>query len=73
MLGNFTFFFLSSADFYFEVNFSKKSFRNALRVSNSLDADQDRQFVRPDLGPNYWQRISADNTGKQRVKQAASV
>ena len=33
--------------------FSKNSFRNTIRVSNSLD---------PDLGPNCLQRLSADDT-----------
>ena len=34
---------------------------NTIRVSNSLDPDQARHFVRPDLGPNCLQRLSADN------------
>ena len=29
-----------------------------MRVSNSLDSDQDRLFVGPDLGPNCLQRLS---------------
>ena len=37
-------------------------FFNAIRVSNNLDPDQARQFVRPDLGPNCLQRLSAVNT-----------
>ena len=51
----FFFFFLTSVDFYF--NFIKKntSFRNTIRVSNSLDPDQSRRFVGPDLGPNGLQ------------------
>ena len=32
---------------------------------NSLDPD--RHFVRPDLGPNCMQWLSADNTSRQRV------
>ena len=44
-----------------ELPFSKNSFRNTIRVSNSLDPDQDRHFVYPDLGPNCLQRISADD------------
>ena len=32
-----------------------------IRVSNSLDPDQDRQNVGPDLGPNYLQRSSKDD------------
>ena len=38
-------------------------------MSNSLDPDQARQYVRPDQGPNCLPRLSADNTGRQRVKQ----
>ena len=34
------------------------------RVSNSLDQDQARHFVRPDLGPNCLQRLSA---GKELI------
>ena len=41
--------------------FSKNSFRNIIRVSNSLDPDQARHFVRPNLGPNCLQKLSADN------------
>ena len=31
-------------------------------MSNSLDPDQARQFVGPDLGPNCLPRLSADDT-----------
>ena len=47
--------------FFFKINFTKNSFRNTIRVSNGLDPDQDRHFVGPDLGPNYLQRLSADD------------
>ena len=30
--------------------------------SNSLDPDQARHYVGPDLGPNCLQRLSADDT-----------
>ena len=40
---------LSSADIF-------KFFRKTIGVSNSLDPDQDRHFVGPDLGPNRLQR-----------------
>ena len=53
--------FLSSADLF-------NSFRNTIRVSNSLDPDQARQIVGPDLGPNCLQKISASDTSRQRVK-----
>ena len=36
-------------------------------MSNSLDPDQARRIVGPDLGPNCLQRLSADVTGRQRV------
>ena len=32
-------------------------------MSNSLDADQVRHFVGPDLGPNCSRRLSAEDTG----------
>ena len=60
MLGNF-YAFLSSADF-FQLTISKKSFKNAIRVSNSLDPDQDRYSVSPDQGPNCLQRLSDDKS-----------
>ena len=41
-------------------------------MSNSLDPDQDRRFVGPDLGINCLQRLSAVTTkvtaSKERVK-----
>ena len=37
-------------------------------MSNSLDPDQARRIVGPDLGPNCLPRLSADDTGRQRVK-----
>ena len=39
----------------------KHSFRNTIRVSNSLDPDQNRHSIRPDLGLNCLQRLSADD------------
>ena len=59
---------LSSADFYKISTFSKNSFRNNISMSNSLDPGQARQFVGPDLGPNCLQRLSADDTNRQRNK-----
>ena len=40
-------------------------FFNTIRVSNSLDPDQARHFVGPDLGPNCLQRLSAEIAGKE--------
>ena len=50
----------SSADF-FQNNFClKTSFRNTMRVSNSLVPDQAQHFVGPDLGLNCSERLLAD-------------
>ena len=38
-----------------------------MRVSISLDPDQDRHTVCPDLGPNCLQRLSVEDTSKKRV------
>ena len=61
MLGYF------AADFFSKTTFSKNYFRNTIRVSNSLDPDQARQYVGPDLGPNCLQRLSADDNSRQNV------
>ena len=37
---------------------SRDSFRNTIRVSNSLDLDQVQHFVGPDLGSNCFQNLS---------------
>ena len=42
----------------------KSSFRDTIRMSNSLDTDQARHFVGPDLAPNCLKKISADDTKK---------
>ena len=54
LLGNFAYFFcrLSSADFFFKIIFFENSFRNTIRMSKSLDPDQVRRSVGPDLGLN---------------------
>ena len=52
----------------FVFKISKISFRNTIRVSNSLDPDQASHFVKSDLGLNCLQRSSAEDTSKQRVK-----
>ena len=48
--GYFFMHLLSSAGFFSKLTFSKNSFRNTLRVSNSLDPEQDQHIVGPDLG-----------------------
>ena len=52
MLGNFSCFICGQLTF-FKLIFSKNSFTNTIRVSNSFDPDQDRHFVCPDLGLNF--------------------
>ena len=64
---------LPSADFYQNKCFLKISFMNRIRVSNSLEPDQARQNVGPDLAPNCLQKLSADDTSRQRVNLHASI
>ena len=47
--------------------FENKQFRNCFWASNSLDPDQARGFVGPDLDPNCLLRLSADDTSRRRV------
>ena len=47
--------------------FSKKIFRNAIKVSYGMDPDQAGRFVGSDLGPNILQRLSVDDTRSLRV------
>ena len=54
--------FLLSADFFQSILFLQNSFRNAIRVSNSLDSDQARHYVRPDLRSNCLQKLSVEDT-----------
>ena len=51
MLGNFACFFVFCL-FLSKASFLNSSFRNTIRVSSSLDPDQARHFVGPDLVPN---------------------
>ena len=63
--------FLLSAEFSFLNTFFKKSIKNAINLSNSLDPDHDRHFVGPDQGPNCLQKLSTDEkiviTGRKMV------
>ena len=48
---------------FLKINFFRKkniSVRNTTWVSNSLDPDQVRPVVEPDLGPERLQKLSAD-------------
>ena len=44
-----------------------------ITVSNILDPDQAQHFVRPDLSPNCLQRLSADDTNRERVKSGSMM
>ena len=57
----------SSVDFFQNCSFSKNFFRATIWVSNRLDPDQARRFVRPDLDLNRLQGLSADDTRRQKV------
>ena len=58
------------ADFFFQNKLFKRiySFRNTVKVSNSLNPDQAQHFDWPDLGPNCLQRLPGDHKCRQRVK-----
>ena len=53
--------------------FFEEKIRNAIRVSNSLDKDQARHFVGPDLGSNCLQLLSADDKSRERVRDHSPV
>ena len=67
LLGNFSYFFAVCGFFFFSKFFFPNFFSGIPSVSNSLDPDQARHFVEPGLGPNCLQRLSADDTRRQRV------
>ena len=50
----------SVADF-FQNKLFQKNISRTLSVPNSLDSDQDRRIIGPDLGPNCLQSLSVDN------------
>ena len=57
---------LSSADF-FQIDISKKTSRDTIKLSNGLDLDQDRlRTDGPDLSPNCLQRLSADDKSRHQ-------
>ena len=65
VLGNFSCFLVIC--FFFKTTFWKNS-KNTIRVLNSLDPDQARHFVGPDLGLNCLQNLSADVARRLRVE-----
>ena len=60
-------FLFSSADFLQNKVFKNKPPRTTIRVSNSLDPDQDRHSVGLHLGSNCLQKAIARSTDMQRV------
>ena len=44
-----------------------------MRVSYSLDQDQDRHSVGPDLGPTCLQRLSADNKSRRWPERSYEI
>ena len=66
-------FFFCCLRIFSKLTFSKKkkSFRNNIRVSNSLYPDQVQHFVVPDLGSNClqsYQQTTKVSTSGERVK-----
>ena len=53
---------------FFKISFFEKNLSGIASVSNSLDPDQARANVKPDLGRICLQRLSAADTSRQRVK-----
>ena len=65
---------LSSAAFFFKIIFLKKCFRNTIGLPKSLDPDQDRRSVGPDLGPNCLQGLEGYGKNRSiRVEDSANV
>ena len=65
--------FLCRLMFFFKIIFLKNYFRNTIRVSNSLDPDQTRLYVGADLGTNCLQRLSVDDSSRQRIKELLPI
>ena len=59
--------FLSSADFFFQNQLFRKLLSGIpSECKKGLDPDQARSFVGPYLGQNCLQRLSPDDTSKQK-------
>ena len=66
--------FLSSVDFFFKLTFSKKIFQEYHQSVKQFDPDQAWRCVRPDLGLNCLQRLSADDKScHQRGKKKSLI
>ena len=55
-----------------KINFSENYFRDTISLSNSLDPDQERRSVGPDLAKVIC-RMTKVAAGKQRVKKDDSL
>ena len=58
---------------FVRINIFENSFRNTIRVSNSLDPDQAGQNVRPDLGPSCLQKLELEDTRRQGVNHLCQI
>ena len=67
ILGNFTCFLLS-ADFFSNLTFSEKSFRNTISVSNSLDLDQAFNMEVQAVCKGYQQTALVDKENLHLIK-----
>ena len=56
---------LSSSVDFFKINFSKKSFRNTIRVSNGSDTDQHRML----FAKVIHQQMTKVTANMERVKE----
>ena len=65
-------FFCRLLIFFFKIDFFEKFFQE-YHQSVSLDPNQARHFVGPNLGPTCLQKLSADNTSRLRVKNNFSI
>ena len=55
-----------------KLTFSKNSFKTAFRVPNSLDPEKAGNFVVPNLVPNCFQKLSADDSSRPRLHSEGS-
>ena len=59
---------LSSADFFFKINFFEKFFQEYHQSVKQFGSRSGPTIVGPDLGLNCLQKFSADDTSMKRVK-----
>ena len=58
---------------FIQIQLFPKNYFRITGVSNHLDPDQAKGFVKPDLDSNCLQRLSADDTRRQRVEVSMST